>query len=388
MRCPIVLAVVAVVAGSGAQAQALAAPLPAGALNAATAPPLVCPNGSQIEGGRPPAATIEVCKRPDGKKEGGFRQWSDDGSLKLAGQYRDDQAEGPWRGWYPNGGPQFIGGFAAGQWSGVWNYWGPDGQRKADVTYRDGRDVTSEPATRALRPAVTPAELQAEADADRAAEARRDAELAARAAEQADFDRRYEEDATRAQGQRRARVAAAWDAQRDHTVLGATQFVADNGVGDVPDGVFRILRDEIQDKGNHLVVRVGKTRWWFAKAPASAFDEFVRCGLHASHRAAAVDWAHHACRPMGSNPREGATTESTAVKLDDKTWIVLTEAPKFFEAICSANGVELDRLRAAAERKARVVPATKIPVSGAWLDSKLDHKVWPVSPVACSLGKK
>ena len=67
---------------------------------------------------------------------------------------------------------------------------------------------------------------------------------------------------------------------------------------------------------------------------------------------------------------------------------MLTDAPKFFEAICSTNGVELDRLRAAAERKARVVLAGKLPVSAAWLDSKLNHTVWPVTPLACSLGKK
>jgi len=188
---------------------------PSPAPERATAAPLVCPKGTVLEVGDPPAGLIELCRRADGKKEGAFRQWSPDGKLKLEGLNRNNVAEGRWHGWHPNGAPSFIGVFAGGSWSGTWRYWRPDGTRMPDVVYRDGKDVTVEESAKAQEALAKERERHA---ATAPAPARRGLKTEAEERAEAEADAaawaRYEQAEAEREAEREARRLAAEDARR------------------------------------------------------------------------------------------------------------------------------------------------------------------------------
>jgi hypothetical protein len=340
MRSAIVLAVVGVAAASGAQAQAgLAAPLPAVGLNAATAPPLVCPDGAHVEGGRPPAATTEVCKRPDGKKEGGFRQWADDGSLKLAGQYRDDAADGPWQGWHPNGERQFVGAYAAGKWSGVWNYWGPDGQRKADVTYRDGRDVSAEVAAEGV---------------SRSAEA-----TAAGVA--ADVEKR------------RADADAAWRRAKTRTPAVLDDIIDTYGEDALsPELVTQreAFNARIGERDSTMTYDDDRTLWLFLSTNPATISDMVQKGYDASPKAYAAGLAARGvCAYVTDLPAR--PIYKSVVEISDAQAVVVTGTRARFAQLCKSSTATADKM---ARSMASVVTLTALPLRVELADPDLSSR--------------
>src|SRR5690242_13515768 len=56
-----------------------------------------CPSGAQLQGKKPPAGHIQWCARPDGIKQGPWREWHANGNPKSAGNYLDGKMDGKWQ---------------------------------------------------------------------------------------------------------------------------------------------------------------------------------------------------------------------------------------------------------------------------------------------------
>ncbi len=75
----------------------------------------------------------------DGKTEGTFRSWYDDGQPKREWMLEAGRFEGPHREWYKNGNDEVIGGYVAGKMDGIWTWSLEDGRLLTKRTYADGK---------------------------------------------------------------------------------------------------------------------------------------------------------------------------------------------------------------------------------------------------------
>jgi len=56
-----------------------------------------CPPGTEQVGGQPPVGEVVWCEDDDGRKQGPYRSWYDNGELEEEGQYKDGSRIGVWR---------------------------------------------------------------------------------------------------------------------------------------------------------------------------------------------------------------------------------------------------------------------------------------------------
>ena len=62
-----------------------------------------CPDDSTMMGDPPPKGFEQVCKEPDGTKQGKWTAWYDNGQKKEEGEYKDGIRHGKWSDWLRNG---------------------------------------------------------------------------------------------------------------------------------------------------------------------------------------------------------------------------------------------------------------------------------------------
>jgi antitoxin component YwqK of YwqJK toxin-antitoxin module len=128
-----------------------------------------CPPGTQAMGEPPPNGQEMWCQKTvNGQpvKEGPFVLYRPDGSLMMRGEYRDGKQNGEWTmwydngqkasidhykdgvqdgehiGWYTNGKISAIGQYRNGKREGVWKRWDPQGFRNWEEVYKDDKQVS------------------------------------------------------------------------------------------------------------------------------------------------------------------------------------------------------------------------------------------------------
>ena len=79
----------------------------------------------------------------DGKREGLWSSYYDEGQLSSKGNYKNGYSDGPWFHYYSNGQLQIKGNYKDGKKEGPWVYYGFDGtvDEKRTGTYKNGVKV-------------------------------------------------------------------------------------------------------------------------------------------------------------------------------------------------------------------------------------------------------
>ena len=79
----------------------------------------------------------------DGKREGLWGSYYDEGQLSSKGNYKNGYSDGPWFHYYSNGQLQIKGNYKDGKKEGPWVYYGFDGtvDEKRTGTYKNGVKV-------------------------------------------------------------------------------------------------------------------------------------------------------------------------------------------------------------------------------------------------------
>jgi len=75
----------------------------------------------------------------EGRKEGSWRVWSDDGSLRWEGEYLSNELHGLERGWHANGQLEFEGERRRGLRHGRLRTWHDNGRLASEAEYADGQ---------------------------------------------------------------------------------------------------------------------------------------------------------------------------------------------------------------------------------------------------------
>lgn len=131
--------------------------------------PFACPDGTQKMGEAPPNGEELWCqKMVDGQpvKEGPFLLYRSEGPLMMKGEYHDGKQDGEWTlwydngqkksidhykngledgehiGWYTNGKISAMGQYKDGKREGVWKRWDAQGFRNWEETYKDDKQVS------------------------------------------------------------------------------------------------------------------------------------------------------------------------------------------------------------------------------------------------------
>lgn len=85
----------------------IAAGLAAAPNDQPNAEPIECPPGAKLRGAAPPRGKAQWCEAPDlfggMKKNGPFRRWYADGSLRSTGEFLDGERHGRWQKWDEEG---------------------------------------------------------------------------------------------------------------------------------------------------------------------------------------------------------------------------------------------------------------------------------------------
>jgi len=80
----------------------------------------------------------ELIHYRDGKKEGEWIQYFDDGKVKFRGAFSCDEKEGPFTGYYPGGKISFSGAYKAGHMDGTWTFYDENGDVIRSEKYSGG----------------------------------------------------------------------------------------------------------------------------------------------------------------------------------------------------------------------------------------------------------
>ena len=75
----------------------------------------------------------------DGKYDGVWRRWSDNGQLELEINWKDDKTDGVRRSWHENGQLKFEENHKEWKLEGLNRYWHENGQLKYEVNWKDGK---------------------------------------------------------------------------------------------------------------------------------------------------------------------------------------------------------------------------------------------------------
>jgi len=142
-----------------------------GACNGAAGPAaFTCPAGTQAMGEPPPNGQERWCQKmvngeavkqgpfelyrgeggalmmkgqyQDGKQDGEWTLWYDNGQKASIDHYKDGVQDGEHIGWYTNGKISAMGQYKDGKREGVWKRWDPQGFKNWEETYKDDKQVS------------------------------------------------------------------------------------------------------------------------------------------------------------------------------------------------------------------------------------------------------
>jgi antitoxin component YwqK of YwqJK toxin-antitoxin module len=80
-----------------------------------------------------------VSLNKDGKSDGLYTEWYENGQKDEERTYKDGKEDGKWTSWYDNGRKWFEETYKDGKLDGKWTYWFESGQKKSEETYKDGK---------------------------------------------------------------------------------------------------------------------------------------------------------------------------------------------------------------------------------------------------------
>jgi len=83
----------------------------------------------------------EIIHWTDDKREGEWKQFFEDGSIKLEAVYVNDKRDGYFRLYRPNGMPEVFGQFKENLMDGEWVYFDEKGQERMHIRYRKGESL-------------------------------------------------------------------------------------------------------------------------------------------------------------------------------------------------------------------------------------------------------
>ena len=84
---------------------------------------------------------LAQCK--DGKPEGPFVGWHENGQKQSEGTFKNGGYDGPYTDWHENGQKQSEGRVKNGKEDGLWTEWHENGQKKSEGIYKDGEEVSA-----------------------------------------------------------------------------------------------------------------------------------------------------------------------------------------------------------------------------------------------------
>ena len=80
---------------------------------------------------------VSLGKMKDGKKDGKWTEWYNNGRKELEGTYKKGRREGKWTWWYENGQKQKEGTYKKGRRYGLWTIYMEDGWKLSEIKYID-----------------------------------------------------------------------------------------------------------------------------------------------------------------------------------------------------------------------------------------------------------
>ena len=75
----------------------------------------------------------------DGKKDGLWTRWYENGQKKREFTFKDGKEDGLWTGWYENGQKMKEGTQKNNRQDGKWTWWYENGQKKEEGNFKDGK---------------------------------------------------------------------------------------------------------------------------------------------------------------------------------------------------------------------------------------------------------
>ncbi len=75
----------------------------------------------------------------DGKKDGKFTAWHENGQIEAEGNYKDGKEHGKFTWWYENGQIEVEGNYKDGKEHGKFTWWYENGQKRTEGNYKDGK---------------------------------------------------------------------------------------------------------------------------------------------------------------------------------------------------------------------------------------------------------
>ena len=77
----------------------------------------------------------------DGKPDGDWKIWHDNGEKYISGAYKDGKKIGTWNFWHPNGIKAEVESYKNGKRHGLYTSWWDNGQKSGEGTYKEGKRV-------------------------------------------------------------------------------------------------------------------------------------------------------------------------------------------------------------------------------------------------------
>jgi antitoxin component YwqK of YwqJK toxin-antitoxin module len=74
-------------------------------------------------------------------KNGEWKEYYENGQLKIVGFYKDGKQEGEWKEYHENGQLKSVGSFKNGRQEGEWKAYDENGQLKVIIHYKNGEVV-------------------------------------------------------------------------------------------------------------------------------------------------------------------------------------------------------------------------------------------------------
>ena len=78
----------------------------------------------------------------DGKKDGLETRWYENGQKELEGTYKDGEFDGLWTGWHENGQNSWYSTYKDGEFDGLTTGWYENGQKKYEITWKNDEIIS------------------------------------------------------------------------------------------------------------------------------------------------------------------------------------------------------------------------------------------------------
>ena len=85
-----------------------------------------------------------VSLNKDGKSDGLYTEWYENGQKDEERTYKDGKLDGKWTYWYENGQKSQDGTWKDGEDDGLWTSWYENGQKMEEGTRKDGEKISEE----------------------------------------------------------------------------------------------------------------------------------------------------------------------------------------------------------------------------------------------------